>query len=198
MGQFFNRQTSGFKLRSIAYDEKLSKILSPIATFDGSALAENQNFFGTESKANQDYMDRDEFVAIAEGIEIPLYIFTYNIEMTQFVYTDLLKNPNQQEIIDKSIPARHHSQFISQQIADEGRLSNHNFTVSEKQYTKLIRHHKIATVEYQTDEKVPYPMPKGLEKHDVYIIEEEAKKFDNSNDKVVVDNLDKFHIYSDD
>lgn len=41
-------------------------------------------------------------------------------------------------------------------------------------------------------------MPKGLEKHDVYIIEEEAKKFDNSNDKVVVDNLDKFHIYSDD
>lgn len=95
MGQFFNRQTSGFKLRSIAYDEKLSKILSPIATFDGSALAENQNFFGTESKANQDYMDRDEFVAIAEGIEIPLYIFTYNIEMTQFVYTDLLKNPNQ-------------------------------------------------------------------------------------------------------
>lgn len=77
-------------------------------------------------------------------------------------------------------------------------MSNHNFTVSEKQYTKLIRHHKIATVEYQTDEKVPYPMPKGLEKHDVYIIEEEAKKFDNSNDKVVVDNLDKFHIYSDD
>ena len=53
-------------------------------------------------------------MAIAEGKEIPLYIFTYNIEMTQFVYTDLLESSNQQEIIDKSIQARHHAQFISQ------------------------------------------------------------------------------------
>jgi hypothetical protein len=87
--------------------------LSPIATFEGSALAENANFFGIESKADQEYIDKDEFIAIAEGINIPLYIFTYNIEMTQFIYTDLLSNPDQQEIIDKSIPARHHSQFIS-------------------------------------------------------------------------------------
>lgn len=100
-------------LKSIAYDEKLSKILSPIATFEGSALAENENFFLTESKANKEYRDRDEFVAIAEGKEIPLYIFTYNIEMTQFVYTDLLSSTDQQEILDKSIPARHHCQFIS-------------------------------------------------------------------------------------
>jgi hypothetical protein len=171
MGQFFNRQNRGFKLKSIDYDLGLSGVLSPIATFEGSALAENDKIFGGESKSNEDYKEKDEFVAIAEGIDIPLYIFTYNIEMTQFVYTDLLTNPDQQEIIDKSIPARHHSQFISNQIADEGRLSNHNFTVSEAQYTKLIRHHKIATVEYQSNEAVPYPMPKGLEKHDVYIIE---------------------------
>ena len=43
-----------------------------------------------ESKANKDYKEKDEFVAIAEGKNIPLYIFTYNIEMTQFIYTDLL------------------------------------------------------------------------------------------------------------
>jgi hypothetical protein len=49
----------------------------------------------SETKANQEYIDKDEFVAIAEGIDIPLYIFTYNIEMTQFVYTDLLTNPDQ-------------------------------------------------------------------------------------------------------
>jgi hypothetical protein len=63
----------------------------------------------TESKKDQEYVDKDEFVAIAEGIDIPLYIFTYNIEMTQFVYTNLLTSSNQQEVIDKSIPARHHS-----------------------------------------------------------------------------------------
>ena len=46
----------------------------------------------TDSKVNREYEDKDEFVAIAEGKDIPLYIFTYNIEMTQFVYSDLLKS----------------------------------------------------------------------------------------------------------
>ena len=82
MGQFFNRQNSGFRLRSITFDEKLKKIIDPIATFEGSALAENDKFFMAESKANKDYKEKDEFVAIAEGKNIPLYIFTYNIEMT--------------------------------------------------------------------------------------------------------------------
>ena len=149
-----------------------------------------------ESKANQEYQEKDEFVAIAEGKEIPLYIFTYNIEMTQFVYTDLLESSNQQEIIDKSIPARHHAQFISQQIADEGRLNSHNFTVSEKQYTKLIRHHKIATVEYQRVEGQKHPVPKGLEKHDVYIIEEKPRPQPKKEEKQK-HKLDEFHIYND-
>lgn len=29
------------------------------------------------------------------------------------------------EVLDKSIPARHHAQFLSTQIADEGRLNTH-------------------------------------------------------------------------
>ena len=148
----------------------------------------------TESKANQEYKEKDEFVAIAEGKDIPLYIFTYNIEMTQFVFTDLLESSDQQEIIDKSIPARHHAQFISQQIADEGRLSNHNFTVSEKQYTKLIRHHKIATVEYQSEGQ-KHKTPKGLEKHDVYLIE--AKPRQEPQEEKQQHKLDEFHTYSD-
>jgi hypothetical protein len=70
--------------------------------------------------------------------------------------------------------------------------------VSEKQYTKLIRHHKIATVEYTTDEgQSNYPMPRGLEKHDVYIIEQEQQK-QEPKEEVVRDNLDKFKIYNDD
>jgi len=94
--------------------------------------------------------------------------------------------PEQQELIDKSIPTRHHAQFISQQIADEGRMNNHNFTVSEKEYNQLIRHHKIATVEYQKDhtgentvggeQEVAFDTPKGLEKHDVYLIEHKKEE----------------------
>jgi hypothetical protein len=54
-----------------------------------------------------------EFVAIAEGKELPLYIFTYNVEMTQFVTTDIARQPEQLELIDKSIAARHHAQFVA-------------------------------------------------------------------------------------
>jgi len=28
------------------------------------------------------YHENDEFIAIAEGIDVPIYFFTYNIEMT--------------------------------------------------------------------------------------------------------------------
>jgi hypothetical protein len=75
---------------------------------------------------NETYKNGNELVAIAEGLDLPFYLFTYNVEMTQFISTDLSREPDQQELIDKSIPARHHAQFIANQIADEGRLNNHN------------------------------------------------------------------------
>ena len=59
-------------------------------------------------------------------------------------------------------------------------MCNHKFNVSEKEYSELIRHHQIATVEYQKEyngegtvggaEEVVFDLPKGLEKHDVYLI----------------------------
>ena len=48
-------------------------------------------------------------MAIAECRKLPIYIFTYNIEMTQFIYTNLMVSQDQQEILDKSIIARHHA-----------------------------------------------------------------------------------------
>lgn len=77
-------------------------------------------------RTNETYKSGNEFVAIAEGLDLPFYIFTYNVEMTQFISTDLTREPDQVELIDKTIPARHHAQFIAGQIADEGRLNNHN------------------------------------------------------------------------
>lgn len=46
-------------------------------------------------KSKQEYDPELEFVAIAEGSKLPFYIFTYNIEMTQFVYTDLMVSEGQ-------------------------------------------------------------------------------------------------------
>jgi len=147
MGEFFNRQQTGFRMRELMLDEKLRKWFTPIATFKNSGKADTAISFEA-SKEELPYNKNEEFVAIAEATDIPLYIFTYNVEMTQFVYTDIMASENQEEIIDKSIPARHHSQFISAQIADEARLNNHKFEISEDDFAKLIMHHKIISVEY--------------------------------------------------
>ena len=71
--------------------------------------------------------------------------------------------------------ARHHAQFIAHQIADEGRLNEHKFRKESGPIHKhLIRNHEIVEVEHPVedvdDRRNPYPLPRGLEKHDVYII----------------------------
>ena len=55
--------------------------------------------------------------------------------MNMFESTDLGFRKDQVEILDKSIAARHATQFISSQIADEARLNNHEFACNNK--TKL-------------------------------------------------------------
>lgn len=99
--------------------------------------------------------------------------------MTQFMYTDLMRAVNQEEIIDKSIMARHHAQFISHQIADEGRLNNHSLKgMNEFDCSRLIRQHKLAFIEYPQDVdelEQGIPLPKGLEKHEVYLIKQEER-----------------------
>ena len=48
-------------------------------------------------------------MAIAEGKTLPIYVITYNIEMTQFIYTNLLETDDDEEVLDKTIAARHHA-----------------------------------------------------------------------------------------
>ena len=149
---------------------KLHKLVEPLASFDGSASRHTK--LDMNDHTNETYMKSNEFVAIAEGIHLPFYIFTYNVEMTQFISTDLAREPDQTELIDKTIPARHHAQFIANQIADEGRLNNHNHGKNlteclERLQDKLIRNYKIVQVEYPAEVGNPdieYPLPEGLQK----------------------------------
>jgi len=101
---FFNKQASGLTLNVLKEDESLRKILKPLATFKTAG--------------------EDEFIAIAEGKQVPLYAFTYNLEMVQFYYED----PNETrdvQVLDHSIIAREHAQRIANLIADEARLCMH-------------------------------------------------------------------------
>ena len=92
-------------------DQRLNARFSVVATFQGSANADNA--ISMQKPSDSKYIPEDEFIAIAEGKTLPIYIITYNIEMTQFIYTDLMETDDDEEILDKTIAARHHAQFLS-------------------------------------------------------------------------------------
>ena len=79
MGSFFNKQDAGVRLKDIQRDQRLRTLMNPLATIHGSADIDNE--LSMLDQRNIKYMDEDEFVAIAEGTELPFYFFTYNIEM---------------------------------------------------------------------------------------------------------------------
>lgn len=124
--QLFNMQVSGIKSRDIEKDKHLSKLLKPMATFTSHSIDD----------------EKEQFVAMAEGIGLPLYAFTYAIEMIQFYHEDpdALTGTNDVVTLDHSIVARHHAQEIASLIADEARLCEHTFEEPEDIFNNLIRH----------------------------------------------------------
>ena len=100
-------------MRDLQTDPHLRKFVQPLATFEGTGTMDS-NFINIANKQDTDYYDdKEEFVAIAEGKDLPLYMFTYNPEMTQFVHTAIESRLEQDEVLDKCIAARHHAQFVS-------------------------------------------------------------------------------------
>jgi len=87
---------------------------------------------------------------MAEGIGLPLYAFTYAIEMVQFYHEDpdALTGTNDEITLDHSIVARHHAQEIASLIADEARLCDHTFADQEDIFNSLIRHEKVVSISY--------------------------------------------------
>ena len=51
-------------------------------------------------------------------------------------------------MIDHSIIARKHAQYISGLIADEARLSKHDFNDPEMIFERLARHEKLVSIRY--------------------------------------------------
>ena len=69
-------------MRDIETDPHLKKFIQPLATFEGTGTM-IENYLNMKNKQDTDYYsDEEEFVAIAEGRDLPIYMFTYNPEMT--------------------------------------------------------------------------------------------------------------------
>ncbi len=104
----------------------------------------------------------DEYAAIVESTEMPIYFFTYQIDYVQFVYSDPFTNPN--DPIDHSVAARNHAQFITNKMNREAHYNKNGFKDSETLNSLLIRsNYEIIQVEY-TSILGKSSMPKGLEK----------------------------------
>ena len=114
--------------------------------------------------------DEEKFIAIAEGDQMPIYAFTYGVEMVQFFFEDPSETLDN-FLLDHSIIARKHAQTIANLIAAEARLNDHSFEHEEKLFESLIRKEELATISYKsTVEKKSGFLPSGMEQHDVYIL----------------------------
>ena len=80
LGYYFNRQSRGLRVKDLQDDEVLKKIITPLATIYGSADIRTTHSFVNYTEFP--YNENEEFIAIAEGIDLPIYMFTYNVEMT--------------------------------------------------------------------------------------------------------------------
>lgn len=87
---FFNKEVSGLTLSQLESDESLIRNLKPLALFETNNEGPN------------------DVIAIAEGIKVPLYSFSYGIELVQFYFEDSTQNLDV-EILDHSIIARKHA-----------------------------------------------------------------------------------------
>lgn len=113
--------------------------------------------------------EEDKFIAIAEGTQMPLYAFTYGIELTQFYFEDPTATMDNFQI-DHSIIARKHAQTIANLIADEARMNDHEFDSEDLVFESLIRHEELATISYGVENSLVDLLPAGMNQHDVYIL----------------------------
>ena len=114
--------------------------------------------------------DEEKFIAIAEGEEMPIYAFTYGVEMIQFFFEDPSATLDN-FMLDHSIIARKHAQTIANLIAAEARLNDHSFGHEEQLFESLIRNEELAPISYKsTMEKKSGFLPAGMDQHDVYIL----------------------------
>lgn len=102
--------------------------------------------------------DKEKFIAIAEGIDLPLYAFTYGIEMIQFYYEDPTASLDN-FFLDHSIIARKHAQTVANLIAAEARMNDHSFDSYSDVSNYLIRHEELAQISYKTHKDT---LPAGM------------------------------------
>ena len=151
--QFFNMQVTGLRPVDLKDQKAIQRHLRPLALFTGHGIDEED----------------EKYIAIAEGAEMPLYAFTYGIEMIQFYFEDPSATLDNFQL-DHSIIARKHAQTIANLIAEEARMNEHSFDHEDSVFESLIRHEELASVTYKNSNYIKETLPRGMTDHEVYIL----------------------------
>lgn len=85
--KFFNKEVTGLRIEDLNRDDALNKNFKALAVFSD---------------------EEDQIIAIAEGIKVPLYTFSYGIELVQFYFENTTENLDE-NILDHSLIARKHA-----------------------------------------------------------------------------------------
>lgn len=89
--------------------------------------------------------------------------------MVQFYFEDPSATLDE-FLLDHSLIARKHAQTVASLIADESRLSTHNFDDPEEVFEALIRHKREVRIRYENDDDEKHHLPKGMNEHEVYLL----------------------------
>jgi hypothetical protein len=102
---------------------------------------------------------------------MPLYFILYDVSYSQFVYSERVFTANGQQLIDHSIAARTHAQYIASQLHDEAAHCKHRFESYHFLQQMLIsRTGELADLEYATTQgENTSNMPEGLDTQEVYL-----------------------------
>lgn len=119
-GRFFNRQRLGMTVRQLEREAQLNKRYQVVATIKGDQKKLNAD---SEIKV----IDDNEYIAIMESFDMPLYFILYDVSYTQFVYSERFFVWNGAQLIDHSIASRSHAQYIANQLRDEAAHCTHRF-----------------------------------------------------------------------
>ena len=69
-GTFLNKQKMGLRVREFLRESRLNKRYQVVATFKTSS----------STATDVAIVDEEEFIAILESVDFPLYFFTYDID----------------------------------------------------------------------------------------------------------------------
>ena len=107
-GTFFNRQRLGLTVKAFEREADINKRYQVVATLNSAPVARKSS-----SKLLK-VVDNDEYIAMMESFDMPLYFIFYDITYTQFVFSERYFVSGGGQLVDHSIGARTHVQYVAQ------------------------------------------------------------------------------------